>query len=140
MATYVYNVSGGSLFSWGVSDRIGDIIVRPTPLFNYGLAFKSGLLPLDATHTWDPVTLAVIVTSARIYTGSAPVLTDISSLITANGFALAAPTDAITFNIAKWAQPNMQGFHDFSLTHGGWKKDLHTQLWTYLQSKVTSSG
>lgn len=139
MATYVYNVSDGSLFEWGVSDRIGDIIVRPTPLFNYGLAFKTGLVPLDATHGWNPATLTVIVVAARVYPGGTPVLTDISSRIIANGFTLTAPTDAVTFNLVKWGQPNLLAFHDFSLTHGGWDKLLHSQLWIYLKSKVTSS-
>jgi len=135
MATYVYNVADGSLFTWGLGNSIGQVIVRPTPLFNYGLAFKTGLLPLDATHAWDAATKSVIVVTAKVRTGLPPDLTDYPANIAATGYVLQAPTDATSFNIALWAQPNMHAFHDFCvLQPAGWDKSLHSQLWIYLQA------
>jgi hypothetical protein len=138
MATYVYNVADGSLFVWGISDRVGDVCIRPTPFFNYGLAFKTGLLPLDATHAWDSITKSVIVIIARVLTGLPPDLTDYPANIATTAYALQDPTNITSFNLALWAQPNLQGFHDWCVTHSGWDRALHSQLWVYLQAKVTS--
>src|SRR6266436_3401950 len=118
MATYVYNISDGSLYTSGISDDINQVIIRPTPLSDYGLAFKTGLLPPDSTHTWNSSTESITPVSAKVQTG--------------------LPPDVVTYNLTNWAQPNLQAFHDFCVTLDNWDKSLHSQFWIYLQSKVTS--
>ncbi len=138
MATYVYNISDGSLYTSGISDDINQVIIRPTPLSDYGLAFKTGLLPPDSTHTWNSSTESITPVSAKVQTGLPPDLTDYPKNIAATGYIIQLPTDVVTYNLTNWAQPNLQAFHDFCVTLDNWDKSLHSQFWIYLQSKVTS--
>lgn len=133
MATYVYNTADGSLFEWGMSDSIGNVCVRPTPFFNYGLAFKNGLLPLDRTHTWDPVTKAVIVIANPTVN---TVMTDIPASVTSNGFVLALPAVDVPANYTMaWGQSQVAAFYSFSQSKGSWDKTAQSSFWQWLQSK-----
>jgi hypothetical protein len=62
MAIYVYLTSNGALYSYCPNDT--DPVASDAQLAAQGMAKKSGLLPLDATHQWDPTTLTVIVVTA----------------------------------------------------------------------------
>jgi len=133
VATYVYNISDGSLFAWGLSDRVGDVCIRPTLFFNYGLAFKSNLLPLDRIHIWDPITISVIVIVNPIVN---TVMSDIPVSVTANGFVLTLPSPDLAINYTMtWGQGQVAAFFNFSQSKGSWDKAAHSKLWQWLQSK-----
>lgn len=133
MATYVYNTSDGSLFVWGLSDRVGDVCIRPTPFFNFGLAFKSNLLPLDRTHVWDPITLAVIVIVSPVVN---TVMSDIPASVTANSFALTLPSPNLPANYTMaWGQGQVTAFYNLSQSKGSWDKAAQSTFWQWLQNK-----
>jgi len=57
MATYVYRISDGSLYSCGAD---GGQIASDSELAAKGMARVTGLAVLDQTHAWDPSTHSVI--------------------------------------------------------------------------------
>jgi len=63
MARYIYVLATGRLVSYNQNDN--DPVASDQVLAAKGYGQVSGLLPLDATHQWNPATLAVDVVSAQ---------------------------------------------------------------------------
>lgn len=64
MSTYIFRLSDGANVSWNTSDA--DQVAPDNVLAANGLGKLVGALPLDATHSWDPITRTVIVTAPVI--------------------------------------------------------------------------
>lgn len=72
MATYVYNVADGSLYSYSPTDD--GPVASDEELAADGRAVVRGLPPTDETHVWDAATLSVIEVPAPVYPLNMPMI------------------------------------------------------------------
>jgi len=91
MATYVYKIADGSLYSWNAND--GDPVASDATLAAAGLAKVTGLLPLDATHAWDAPSKSVVVVAAPVVPNNVETWKFILLFTPAEHAAIAASTD-----------------------------------------------
>lgn len=93
MATYVYAIADGTLFSWSPNDT--DPVAPAQQLAAQGLAVVNGLPALDSTHSWNPATHTVITVVAPTPVRFLPTYNWILRFTVAEMAGIRASTDTI---------------------------------------------